>query len=1017
MRKLLELSLKNKIAILVLSLLVIAAGLVSSSQIQVETYPDVEAPTLMIQAVYPNHSSEEVEDEVTTPVEEAIKNVKPYDTLTSTTRDNTALIQVSYEFGEDMEEINRSIQSAIDKISLPEEAELEYRRVSASSKPIYKLAFSGESLTTLQEDVTDELLPQIQNITGVSSASVSGTSTTQLMIEVDKEKSKEAGVTAAEVADHLEQANYVLPLGSLQSEGNGIPVSLESQIESIEELKEVEIPVTQGPDTPNASPAIEQPQTSITLKEIAEIKEVEQINAITRYNGESAVVLEVVKTQEGNTAEVVDLVKKEVEHFNAQSEYEQFTIIDQGEEVEKSIDSLIKEGGFGALFTVIIILLFLRNFRATIIAILSLPLSILGTIAVLDYLGYTLNIMTLGGIAVAIGRIVDDSIVVIENIFKWLQKKVEYTKRELIYQASKEVVGAVTSSTVATVVVFLPLAFVGGVVGEFFRPFSIAVVTSIVLSLLVAFMLIPVLSLIFLKTGVHEEKPGRLQRGYDYVLKKSLSKKWIVITIAMVLLAGTIAMIPSVGKSFLPSGPASALQIEVELPASTPLEETDELAKEIEVELSRYEKADYVQTEVGSANNTSVPGQNGSNEYTALFYVQLKEGETVPSHKAPLEKTVGGLVDEQYEESSIRIQEVQQIGPPSGKTIDITLYGQNQDQLIEAASQIEEALLQNGDVTNVASGAEQKQTKLQLELTEDAKEQGVTQAAVYQQVEEQMNEHAIGTMILEEEEKEMLVSYDSLLSTRSDLENTEILTPAGPEKLADLATIEEQQIPAVIAHKDAESAYTISAESISEEVGEVTQRVEQDIASLSLPAGVEWEAGGGQEMMAEGFSDIGQAMAAAVGLVFLTLVLTYGGIITPVVILTSIIFVPIGSIGAIMLTGESLSMSVMIGMLMLIGIVVTNAVVMLDRVESNRRQGMLLHQALIEACNSRFRPILMTALATILALVPLALSQSSSGVISKSLAITVIGGLTTSTILTLVFVPVLYSLVGKWRKI
>ncbi|MDG5473149.1 efflux RND transporter permease subunit [Jeotgalibacillus sp. ET6] len=1017
MRKLLELSLKNKIAILVLSLLVIAAGLVSTSQIQVETYPDVEAPTLLIQAVYPNHSSEEVEDEVTTPIEEAIENVKPYDTLTSTTRDNTALIQVSYEFGEDMEEIDRNIQLAIDKISLPEEAELQYRRVSASSKPIYKLAFSAESLTSLQEDVTNELLPQIQNISGVSSASVSGTSATQLMVEVDEEKSKEAGVTAAEIAAHLEQANYVLPLGSLQSEGNGIPVSIESQIKSIEELKEVEIPIAAGPAALNPDSPIEQPQqASVPLKEIAEIKEVETVNAITRYNGEPAVVLEVVKTQEGNTAEVVDLVKEEVERFSGENEYGQFTIIDQGEEVEKSIDSLIKEGGFGALFTVIIILLFLRNFRATIIAILSLPLSILGTIAVLDYLGYTLNIMTLGGIAVAIGRIVDDSIVVIENIFKWLQKKVEYTKRELIYQAAKEVVGAVTSSTVATVVVFLPLAFVGGVVGEFFRPFSIAVVTSIVLSLLVAFMLIPVLSMIFLKTGLHEEKAGWLQRGYDHMLKISLSKKWIVISIAMVLLAGTIAMIPSVGKSFLPSGPASALQIEVELPASTPLAETDNLAKEIEGELSRYEKADYVQTEVGSANYTSVPGQNSSNEYTALFYIQLTEGETVPSHKAPLEKKVGDLVKEEYEESSIRIQEVQQIGPPSGKTIDITLYGQNQDHLIEAASQVEEALLQNDDVTNVASGAEQKQTKLQLKLTEEAKEQGVKQAAVYQQVEDQMNEHSIGTMILDEEEKEIFVSYDSLLSTKTELENTEILTPAGPKKVSDIATIAEQQIPAAIAHKDAESAYTVSAESISEEVGEVTQRVEQDIATLSLPEGVEWETGGGQEMMTEGFRDLGQALIIAVGLVFLTLVLTYGGIITPAVILSSIIFVPIGSLGAIMLTGESLSMSAMIGMLMLIGIVVTNAVVMLDRVESNRRQGLSLHQALIEACNSRFRPILMTALATILALVPLALSQSSSGVISKSLAITVIGGLTTSTLLTLVFIPVLYSIAGKWRR-
>ncbi|MGF2614587.1 efflux RND transporter permease subunit [Rossellomorea vietnamensis] len=1019
MRKILEFSLKNNIAIIILSLLVVVAGLVSSNSIKLETYPDVESPTLLVQAVYPNHSSEEVENEVTKPIEESIENVKPYDTLTSTTRDNTTLIQVTYEFGENMDEIDQSIQASIDKINLPEEVELEYKRISASSKPIYKIAFSAESLDELQENVTDELIPQLQNVSGVSDVNISGATTTQLVVEVDKEKSNEYGLTVSEVAEYLEQGNYVLPLGSLENEGNKIPVSLEEQIESAEELKDITIPVTPEQSIPNQSPSLpQQPQNVfIPLDEIAEVKEVEQVNAISRYNGDSALILEVVKNQEGNTAEVVELLKSEVDDFNEKYEYEQFTIIDQGKEVEKSVDSLIKEGGFGALFTVVIILLFLRNFRATIIAILSLPLSILGTIAVLDYFGYTLNIMTLGGMAVAIGRIVDDSIVVIENIFKWLQRKEAYTKREIIYKATKEVIGAVTSSTIATVVVFLPLAFVGGIVGEFFRPFSIAVVTSIILSLLVAFMLIPVLGLLFLKTGVHEGEAGSLQRGYDYLLKKSLSKKWVVIAVALSLLVGSLAMIPSIGKSFLPSGPASALQMDVELPVSTPLTETDELAKGIEAELSDYEKVDYVQVAVGLANNTNQLKQKSSNDYTATFYIQLLEGETVTDHKEPIEEKVEELVKEQYKDSSIRIQEVQQEGPPSGKTIDITLYGENLDQLIDAANKVEDSLLQNENLTNISNTAQQKQTKFRLELTEEAKEQGISQFAVYQQIEEQMNELSIGNMILDDKETEVVVTYDALVSNKSELEKAEIVTPTGVKELADVAAIEEQQIPAAIAHKDTKSAFTISAESIGEEVGQVTETVEKDIAALSLPNGIEWEVGGGQEMMTEGFRDLGQAMMIAIGLVFLTLTITYGGIITPIVILSSIIFVPIGSLGAIMLTGETLSMSVMIGMLMLIGIVVTNAVVMLDRVESNRREGLDLHTSLIEACKSRFRPIIMTALATILALVPLALSQSSSGVISKSLAITVIGGLTTSTLLTLVFTPVLYSLVGKWRKL
>ncbi|MCA1060402.1 efflux RND transporter permease subunit [Rossellomorea aquimaris] len=1005
MKKIVDYCLKKNVAIIVLALLVVAAGLVSTQSIKVETYPDVDSPTLMIQGVYHNHSSEEIEKAVTTPVEEAIEGIKPYDSLTSTTRENSFMIQVTYEFGENMDEIESSIQSSIGKMNLPDEVDLSYKRISASAKPIYKMALSDENLEELQRDVNEDLLPSLTNVPGVSEVNLSGTTDTKLFVEVDKEKSRQVGLTASDVAAALEKENVVLPVGSLENGGNDIPVSLEGHVGSIEQLKETPIPV--------ASKGA-QPVQSIALSDIAEVKEVNEANAITRYNGDPAIIVEVLKSQDANTAEVVEALKTEWNHFNKTFDYDSYTIIDQGKEVEKSVESLLKEGGFGALFTVVIILLFLRNTRATLIAILSLPLSILGTIAVLDYLGYSLNIMTLGGMAVAIGRIVDDSIVVIENIYKWLHKEESYTKREIILNATREVIGAVTSSTIATVVVFLPLAFVGGIVGEFFRPFSIAVVTSIILSLLVAFMVIPVLGFTFLKKGKQEEKTGWLAKGYDRILRKSLSHKWVVITVSIFMLAGALAMVPGINKSFLPSGSANALELEVELPVTTSLSETDKIAKDIEAALMKNEEVEYVQGAVGIANNSSPLQMKSGSDSTATFSVQLSEGETVEEQKDQLEETVSDLVKEHDLESTIRLKEIRQEGPPSGKTIDITLYGENPAHLTEAADKVENLMEQNDQLTNISNTAAQQQKKIILELKEEAKKQGMTQQAVYQQVQEQMNARPVGSLELEEE---VWVSYDTLVTTKQELEDVEIITPSGIQRLSDIAVIKEQEIPATIEHKDTKSAYTLSAESEGEDVGKVTEDIKKDLEALSLPSDIEWKVGGGQDMMTDGFKDLGQAMIIAVGLVFLTLTITYGGIITPLVILSSIIFVPIGSLGALMLTGETLSMSSMIGMLMLIGIVVTNAVVMLDRVESNRREGMKLEASLIEACNARFRPILMTALATILALMPLALSHSSSGVISKGLAITVIGGLTTSTLLTLVFIPVLYRLLGRWRKL
>ncbi|MGD7054579.1 efflux RND transporter permease subunit [Sutcliffiella horikoshii] len=1020
MKKMIDFSLKNSVAMIMLTILVLITGYISTNTIKLENYPNVEIPTLMIQVAYPNHSSEEAEKDITLPIEEAIENIAPYEELTSTTQDNSTMIQVSYDFNEDMEEREREIQSAISKLKLPEDATLTYKRLSASAKPIYQIAFADEELTALQENISDTLTPQLQNIAGVSDVTVSGTTTSKLVIEVDEEKAAENGLTIASIIQVLNEKNYVLPLGSLEEEGK-IPVSMEGNLSSIEDIKGVQIPVApsqQGipPNEKATNPSQPQKPTFILLSEIAQIKEVEEENGITRYNGEPALIVNVTKTQDANTAEVVEHVKEEVKDFHASSDSELYTIIDQGKEVEKSVKSLLKEGGFGALFTIIIILLFLRNIRSTVIAILSLPISILGTIAVLDYFGYSLNIMTLGGIAVSVGRIVDDSIVVIENIFQWMQKEKKLSKRDLIFNATKEVIGAVTSSTVATIVVFLPLAFVGGIVGEFFKPFSIAVVTSITLSLLVAFMLIPVLALTLLKEGSQEEKQGWIQKAYDRLLKGSLNYKLMVIISAFVLLAGALFLVPAIGKSFLPSGPASALEVEVELPASTTLEKTNSMAKEIEELLMEDTAIEYVQGSVGLVNNSNPLKQKASSDYKATFFIQLKDGYTVTMERKGLEDEIAAQVSKTYEETTVRINEVQQEGPPSSKTIDITLYGENLEALLDAANQVEGVLQENDQLRDVSSSAQQLQTKYKLELKDEAVELGVNQFTIYQQVNEKMNELSAGVMDLDKKKLEVLVTYNELVRDKNELENIEILTQQGPKPLMELATIEELSIPATIQHKDGKLAYTLSAESVIEEVGAVTEQVEGDLASLAISDEVEWEVGGGQEMMAEGFQDLGIAMMIAVGLVFLTLTITYGGVITPFVILSSLIFVPIGSLGALLITGETLSMSGMIGMLMLIGIVVTNAVVMLDRVEANRISGMALEHAVIEACNTRFRPIIMTALATILALVPLALSTSSSGVISKGLAITVIGGLTTSTLLTLVFIPVLYSIIGKWRR-
>lgn len=996
-----------------------AAGIISTNQIKVETYPDVTFPALIIKGVYPGASAEAVEQEVTIPIEDLLENSTKYDDLTSTSSENASVISLMYPFGTDIEETKRELEDIVSKAELPEEAEVEVISMSAGARPVYEAALSSEDADELQQKLEDDIVPELEGLPGVNSVSLSGIKETTLSIEVDEKKASEYGLTLNDIKDKIKQSEYSLPLGSVDEEDTTIPVKLQGSIDSLDKLKDTKF-VIESSQSQQVAQQSSPPQErkEVVLTDFAEVTEASEKNEISRFNGQESFLIQVTKSQDENTKDVVDHVKEILGEYET-DDVELFTILDQGEEVEKSISSLLKEGGFGALFTVIIILLFLRNIRATIIAIISLPISILGTIALLDQFGYTLNIMTLGGLAVAVGRIVDDSIVVIENIYRWRQEnKEELSNKALTYYATKEVLGAITSSTIATLVVFLPLAFVGGILGEFFRPFSLAVVFSISISLLVALMLIPVLGSAFFKKVKHHEKESKLNHLYERFIRGALKKKALVIVTSVLLLAGSLAMIPALGVSFLPAGESDSFELNVSLPATTQLEDTNEVASQIEDYLAEKDEIDYSQVSIG-LSSSPIPGEGAgqSRENETTVFVKLSNSDDLQSTMETYEEDVQNIVEEAYEEGTVKGTEVQQEGPPSGNTIDVSLYGDDQEKLSDAATQVEELLLQDNELTNVSNNLEEVQPKWTMSLTDEGEEANVSPFQIMQIVNSRLQPLDGGTIEIDDQKWEMSLSYNDEVTSKKELEELQVPTASGMKTISDVASIEETTAPVTLYHDEGRTSAAISADIKSEDTARITQSVEEDLSVLSLPEGVEMKVGGGQEMITDGFADLGLAMVAAVLLVFFVLSLTFRGIITPIVILSSLIFVPIGSLAGLLIAGQTLSMSAMIGMLMLIGIVVTNAVVLLDRVETNRMNGLELTEALVEAAKVRLRPIIMTALATIFALIPLALSNSASGLISKGLAITVIGGLTTSTLLTLVFVPVFYAMIGKYRRI
>jgi multidrug efflux pump subunit AcrB len=996
-------SLKNGVAVVILCVLVLGYGLYSSTQIKQQTFPDVSFPSVFIQAVYPGASTEEVETEITGPIEQSLLNFKGYDSLTSTSSENSATLALGFAFGTNMDKITTDVESAITKLNLPSKAKITVKRFSAGSQPIYEAAiFAADSSKSvdLQNVLQNEVVPKLSKIPGVSAVTLKGTKSEKVSIEVDKDKASQYGITLNTIQGAIQSLDYALPLGSINQESTTIPIRLVGKMNSLQQIKDLPLSAKK-----------------VKLSDIATITTLGTQDQITRFIGKESYLIDISKSQDANTADVANKAKDALAQFKQQANLDIHVVEDQGASIEKSVSDLIREGAYGILFCIIIIFLFLRNVRATIISILSLPISIFATIALLNQMGYTLNIMTLGGIAVSIGRIVDDSIVIIENIYRWRQEKgAELKGKELAYRATKEVIGAVASSTMATVVVFLPLAFVTGIIGEFFRPFAIAVVSSIIASLFVAMMLIPVLGAKFFNNVKPHKTEGKMIKIYEKLIRGSLKRKKTVLSIACALLIASLCTIPLLGVSFLPAGSTPAAEIGMILPPKSSISETDALTQKVENYVKDLKGVTSYQVSIGGAGNN--PFQSaGTNNNKATINVQFDKttdmNATVDKANLELKPIIVGAVPD----ATVNVKAGSQQGPPSGNGIDVSLYSNNQDALSKAATQVNDLMKQNSKLKDISNNLMDVTPKWVLSLNQTGIDANVSAAQVMQAVNEQLRPINVGTFTLDSKDSSITMAYQQPISTKEQLENINIQTQSGTKKLREIADLAESNAPVTVNH-DGGKTYAKISGTIKDDASTsaVTKQVQQDIKSLALPEGVQVSFGGGLAMITDGFSSLGIAMASAIFLVFLVMSMTFGGLKTPLIILSSLLFVPVGSLGGLLVTRQSLSMSAMIGMLMLVGIVVTNAVVLLDRVEKNWKSGMPMTEAIVEGSKNRVRPILMTASATILALVPLALSESSSSLISGGLAITVIGGLFTSTLLTLIVVPVIYLMTGKRRK-
>ncbi|WP_342500699.1 efflux RND transporter permease subunit [Bacillus sp. FSL K6-4563] len=1041
MNSIINFVLKNKFAVWLMTIIVTVAGLYAGLNMKQESIPNINTPVITVSTTYPGATPDEVSDKVTDPIEKSIQNLNGVSVVTSNSYENASSIQIEYDYSKDMDEAKKEIEDAISNINFPENVEQpKIARFSINAIPILALSVSGdkESLQELTEKVENDLIPALKGLDGVSSVEASGQQIKEVQFSFKQKKLEEYGLDEETVQNIIKGSDVNLPLGLYTFGNKQKSVVVDGNIFSVKDLKNMRIPVTGGAGNASggigntgavgsaeqqaaaSSQSVELP--TVKLSEIANIKVVKEAESVSRTNGKNSIGLQIMKGSDANTVSVAEEVTKELDKFKKDNEGMNISsTYDQAEPIKESVSTMLNKAIIGAIFAIMIILLFLRDIRSTLISVISIPLSLLIAILILNQLDITLNIMTLGAMTVAIGRVVDDSIVVIENIYRRMALKDEPLRgKALVREATKEMFLPIMSSTIVTIAVFLPLALVGGMIGELFIPFALTIVFALLASLLIAVTVVPMMAHSLFKKNLYgdrkelkEHKPSKLALGYRRVLNWTLNHKWITSGIAVLMLVGSLFLAPLVGVSFLPQeSEKTAIITYTPEPGQTKEQAKDE-AKKAEEYLMKREHVDTVQYSLGTSN--ALMENAGGTSNGALFFVKY-EGDT-PNFEKEKEKISKDL-QKNASQGDWKLQDFSSSG--ASNSVTYYVYGDTASDIEGTVNDVEKILKDEKNLKNVSTSLADKYAEYTFNADQEKLAKlGLTASQIAQEIAPQSNEVTLTKVTEDGTEIDVKLQTDKdEYKSKKDLEDKKITTPTGQEiRIGDVVKVKEGTTANTITKRDGKIYAEVSGDMTTDNVASVTQDVQKKVDKLDLKSGVTIDSGGVSADIQESFTQLGIAMLAAIAIVYLVLVITFGGGLAPFAILFSLPFTVIGALVGLFVAKETISLNAMIGLLMLIGIVVTNAVVLIDRVINKEKEGLSTREALLEAGTIRVRPILMTALATIGALLPLALGfEGGSQIVSKGLGVTVIGGLASSTLLTLVIVPIVYEVLSKFKR-
>ena len=1005
------------------TLSVIILGGISLSRLPVDLMPDITYPTLSISTTYENASPEEIEELVTRPIEQAMSAVPGVEEVSSVSSEGSSRVRLTFTWGTDLDAAANDIRDRLDRVirRLPDDAERpSLRKFDPASFPILILGASS-NLDPIQTRriIDDEIQYRLERVPGVAAMDVWGGLAREIHVDLNPDKLKALEIPLDQVVDHIRTANIMLPAGSIEVGNFEITLRTPGEYTSLEQLRDTTIAVRIG--------------SPVRLGEVAEVADRwERVRRIIRVNGRPGIRLSVSKQSGTNTVEVAERVLEEVGRINQDIPQVRLTpIIDTSKYIQRSITNVSSSALYGGAFAVLVLLLFLRNIRSTAIIAAAIPISIIATFAMIYFGGFTLNLMTLGGLALGIGMLVDNAIVVLENISRLREDGAE--PEEAAVRGTEEVTGAIIASTLTTLAIFLPLVFVRGMAGVMFKQLALVVSFALLCSLGVALTLIPMLASRFLhptsREKVEHERLGRrlfrlsgaafdrLELGYKHLLDFALNHRLLVVVAAALLLGGSLALVPLVGTELMPESDEGEVRVNVEMEVGTRVGVVDETMRKVEAIVSgEVPEMESVVTSVGGGR----AGGSHAGDMRISLQPQARRDRSSEEIAAALRPKLAPIPG-----ATIRTRAGQGLfllRRMTGGTerVEVEVRGYDLETAAALAHRVKDIVENVPGVTDARItrdfGAPERMIKVDRAKAEAMK-------VAVQDIAEMLQTVVSGSQAGNYREAgdeftiRVKVKESEHLSLREILDLTVANAEGQPVVLRNMVSMEPRTGPVQIERKDQERLVTVRANIEGRDMGSILAEIRQGLQSLPAPRGFSIGFGGDYEEQQKAFRELALGLGLALALVYMVMACLYESLRDPFVVMFSVPLAIIGVILMLFLTKTTFNIQSYIGCIMLAGIVVNNAILLVDYTNLLRREeGMALREAIEEAGRRRLRPILMTALTTVCGLTPLALGLGEGGEAQAPMARAVIGGLLSSTLITLVVVPVVYSLFERGLK-